>query len=307
MAVSTVKVAIKGQTYDLTYNSTSKKWEGTITAPGTTSFNNNAGHYYPVTVIATDQAGNSTSKDDSDSTLGANLKLAVKETTKPTISITSPSSGAKLTTASPTISFSLRDQAGGSGINIGSLALKIDGGSAIGNTATGMTCTAVTNGYDCTYVCQSALAEGSHTITIGVSDNDGNAASTTSTAFTMDTVPPTLNISAPADGLITNNSSLTVSGTTNDVTSSPVTVTIKLNGTDQGAVTITSGSFSKALTLASGSNTIVVRSTDSAGKYSEITRTVTLDTTPPVISAISVTPNPANAGATLTISVTVSD
>lgn len=307
MAVSTVKAIIKGQTYDLTYNSTSGKYEKTITAPSTTSYNNNSGHYYPVQLQATDDAGNTTTKDDSDATLGANLKLTVKGTTKPTIAITSPSSGAKLTTSSPTISFSLRDEAGGSGIKISSLSLKIDGGSAIGNAATGMTCTAVTNGYDCTYVCQSALAEGAHTITIDIQDNDGNVASETSTTFTVDTVPPTLNISAPADGLITNNASLTVSGTTNDTTSSPVTVTIKLNGTDQGAVTVASGSFSKALTLAVGSNTIVIRSTDSAGKYSEITRTVTLDTTPPAISAVTLTPNPVNSGATFTISVTVSD
>lgn len=307
MAVSTVVVNINGQNYSLTYNGTSGKWEGTITAPTTTSYNKNAGHYYPVTATATDQAGNQTVKSDADETLGASLKLTVKETTKPTISIISPSGGAKLTTASPTITFQLRDEANGSGVEISSLALKIDGGSAIGNAATGMTCNAVTGGYDCTYVCQSALAEGSHTITIDIQDNDSNAATQSTTTFTVDTVPPTLNITAPADGLITNNASLTVSGTTNDATSSPVTVTIKLNGTDQGAVTVTSGSFSKAITSATGSNTIVVRSTDSAGKYSEVTRTVTLDTTPPTISAVTITPNPANAGATLTISVTVSD
>ncbi len=305
MAISTVKVTINGQVYDLTYNSSTGKYEKTITAPSTTSYNVNAGHYYPVQIQATDQAGNTTTKDDSDATIGSSLKLTVKETTKPTVSIISPSSGAKLTTASPTVTFQLRDA--DSGINISSLALKIDGGAAIGNTATGMTCTAVAGGYDCTYVCQSALAEGSHTITIDIADNDGNIATTTSTTFTVDTVPPVLNISNPSDGLITNNASLTVSGTTNDATSSPVTVTIKLNGVDQGAVTVTSGNFSKAITLAQGTNTIVVRSTDSAGKYSEVTRTVTLDTTPPTISAVTVTPNPVNAGATFTISVTVSD
>lgn len=307
MAVKTVKVIINGQTYDLAYNSTSGKYEKTITAPSATSFNINAGHYYPVQVQATDEAGNTTTKDDTDSTLGSSLKLTVKETTKPTITVTSPSSGAKLTTSSPTITFQLRDEAGGSGVKISTLALKIDGGTAIGNAATGMTCTAVTGGYDCSYVCQSALAEGSHTITIDIQDNDGNAASSTSTIFTVDTVPPTLNVSSPADGLITNNLNCTVTGTTNDLTSSPVTVTIKLNGVDQGAVTVTSGSFSKALTLAQGLNTIVIRSTDSAGKYSEVSRTVTLDTTPPTISAVTIAPNPVNSGATFTISVTVSD
>lgn len=307
MAVSTVKVTISGQTYDLTYNSTSGKWEKTIIAPSITSYNVNGGHYYPVSVTATDQAGNSTTKNDTDETLGASLKLVVKEKIKPTVVITSPSTGAKLISANPSIVFKLRDEENGSGININSLALKIDGGSAIGHNATGMTVTQVAGGYDCTYIVQSALSEGSHTITIDVTDNDGNTASTTSTTFTVDTVPPILNLTSPANNLITNNVSLTVSGSTNDATSSPVTVTIKLNGTDQGAVSVTSGNFSKTITLKQGSNTIIVRSTDSAGKYSEITRTVTLDTTAPTISAVTITPNPVDGGATFAILVTVSD
>jgi hypothetical protein len=72
-------------------------------------------------------------------------------------------------------------------------------------------------------------------------------------------------------------------------------------------VSVTSGSFSKALTLGTGLNTIVVRSTDSAGKYSEVTRTITLDTVPPTISAVTITPNPVDAGATFIISATVTD
>lgn len=305
MEVQTVSVVIDGQTYNLTYNGTSGKWEATVTAPSVTSYNKNAGHYYPVQVQAVDQAGNSTTKDDTDGTLGASLKLFVKETVKPTISSLSPSSGAKLTNSSPTITFSLRDA--GSGIKISSLALKIDGGAAIGNGAAGMTCTAVAGGYDCTYVCQSALAEGNHTITVDVQDNDGNTAVQGSTTFTVDTVPPVLNITNPANGLITNNSSLTVSGNTNDATSSPVTVTIKKNGVDQGVVSVVGGNFSKAITLSQGVNTIVIRSTDGAGKYSEITRTVTLDTTPPNITAVTLTPQTTNTGTTFTIQVTVSD
>lgn len=307
MAVQTVKVIINGQTYTLAYNATSLKWETTITAPSITSYNVNAGHYYGVQVQAIDDAGNSTTKDDTDATLGASLKLTVKEKVKPTIAITTPSSGAKLTTASPTIEFTLRDETDGSGISINSLSLKIDAGAAITNMSTGMTCSAVAGDYDCTYVCQSALSEGSHTITINIQDNDANAATATSTTFTVDTVPPTLNITAPANNLITNNATLTIAGSTNDATSSPVTVTIKLNGTDQGVVTVTSGSFSKNVNLADGSNTIVIRSTDSAGKYSEVTRTVTLDTQAPVISAVSVTPNPVDGGQTFVIAVTVSD
>ncbi|WP_461206934.1 Ig-like domain-containing protein [Clostridium sp. DL1XJH146] len=307
MAVQTVKAVINGSTYDLSYNSTSGKWEATITAPAISSYNNNVGHYYPVEIQAADQAGNSTIKDDTDGTLGSKLKLYVKETVKPTISSLSPSSGAKLTNSSPTITFSLRDETNGSGVKISSLVFKIDGGETISNDSAGMVCTSVSNGYDCTYTCQSALSEGGHTITISVQDNDGNLSSTSSTSFTIDTVPPVLNITNPTNGLITNNASLAVSGTTNDVTSSPVTVTIKLNGVDQGTVSVASGNFSKSITLSQGSNTIVIRSTDGSGKYSEITRTVTLDTTPPNITAVTLTPQTTNTGTTFVIQVTVSD
>ena len=52
MAVKTVQAVINGVTTTLTYNSTSKKYEATITAPATSSYNNNDGHYFPVTIKA---------------------------------------------------------------------------------------------------------------------------------------------------------------------------------------------------------------------------------------------------------------
>ena len=78
MAVKTVQTIINGVTTTLTYNSTSKRYEATITAPSTSSYNNNDGHYYPVTVKATDEAGNTTTKNDTDATLGASLSCRSK-------------------------------------------------------------------------------------------------------------------------------------------------------------------------------------------------------------------------------------
>ena len=122
----------------------------------------------------------------------------------------------------------------------------------------------------------------------------------------MDTVPPTLNVTSPADGLITAASSVTVAGTTNDATSSPVVITISLNGTDQGTIPVgTGGTFSKVVTLKEGSNTIIVKAKDAAGKESSVTRTVTLDTSVPKIKAATITPNPVDTGKTMVISVTI--
>ena len=295
MAVKTVQYIFNGQTYNLTYNSKAEKYEATVTAPSKSSYNQ-TDHVLGGTVKATDQAGNVTTVDQTHSTLGASLKLRVKEKVAPVISITAPSEGAYITNTTPTIEFSVTDA--DSGVNSGTIAVTIDG-TAISS----VTKTAITGGYKCTCT-PKALKDGAHTISVTASDNDGNAvASAKTSSFTVDTVPPTLSVTAPTDGLITNKSTVTVTGKTDNATSKPVTVTV--NGT---AVTVgTDGAFSKDVSLANGSNTITIIAKDKAGKTTTVTRTVTLDTVAPVIKSISLTPNPVDCGKTFVIAVEVTD
>ena len=299
MAIKTVKATINGQTYDLTLNSASGKWEATITAPGKTSYNL-AGGYYNVSVEATNEAG---TKGSADASTVDGLKLVVKETVAPVITIVSPTAGAYVANSKQPVVFNITDETGGSGVDISTLVVKQDGTAV---AAANITHTAIANGYSVTYTPSAALSDGSHTVTINCKDHDGNAAAEKSTTYTVDTVPPTLNVTSPADGLITAASSVTVAGTTNDATSSPVVITISLNGTDQGAIPVgTGGTFSKVVTLKKGSNTIVVKAKDAAGKESSVTRTVTLDTSVPKITAATITPNPVDTGKTMVISVTI--
>ena len=298
MAISQVRAQINGTWYTLTAGS-NNTYTATITAPGSTSFTKTGG-YYDVTIEATNTAGTVVTQNAAG--LSA-LKLVVKERVAPVITILSPTSGAAVINNKQPVAFTIVDETGGSGINLSSLVVKQDGTAAAAST---ITSTAITNGYSVTYTPASALSDGSHTVTITVSDNDGNAATAKSTTYKVDTVPPTLNITAPANGLVTNTASLVVRGTTNDTTSSPVTVKITLGGADQGSVTVgTDGAFTKTLTLVSGSNTIVITATDAAGKASTVTRTVTLDTSKPVVKSASITPNPVDAGASMVISVVV--
>lgn len=299
MAIKTVKATINGQTYDLTLNSASGKWEATITAPGKTSYNL-AGGYYNVSVEATNEAG---TKGSADASTVDGLKLVVKETVAPVITIVSPTAGAYVANSKQPVVFNIVDETGGSGVDISTLAVKQDGTAV---AAANITHTAITNGYSVTYTPSAALSDGSHTVTINCKDHDGNSAAEKSTTYTVDTVPPTLNVTSPADGLITAASSVTVAGTTNDATSSPVVITISLNGTDQGTVAVgTGGTFSKVVTLKESSNTIIVKAKDAAGKESSVTRTVTLDTSVPKIKAATITPNPVDTGKTMVISVTI--
>ena len=161
--------------------------------------------------------------------------------------------------------------------------------------------TAITNGYQFVYTPQAVLSNGDHTITINAQDNDGNAATAVTASIKVDTVPPSLNITSPTNGLIKNTKSITLAGTTHDATSSPVTVTAKLNETDVGAITVTNGAFSKALTGIEGNNTLVVTAKDAAGLTTPVTINFKIDTSLPKLRSVSITPNPADASGSIAI------
>lgn len=299
MAIAQVRAQVNGTWHTLTYNEGNGRWEATINAPGATSYNQPGG-YYNVTVEATNTAGTVGTADAS--TLDG-LKFYVEETVAPVITIISPSDGAYVSNAQQPVIFTVVDDAGGSGVDLDSVVVKLDGTAVASST---ITHSAITNGYQFTYTPASAMGDGNHTVAVNASDNDGNAATEKSTTFKVDTVPPTLNVTSPTEGLVTATQTLTVAGTTNDATSSPVTITIKLNNVDQGEVTVQSnGAFSKSVTLTEGANTIVITATDAAGKTSTVTRNVTLDTSTPVIQSASITPNPADTGASVIISVVI--
>jgi len=103
---------------------------------------------------------------------------------------------------------------------------------------------------------------------------DGAVWSIWANRFTADTVPPSLQLFSPVDGLLTNAPSVTVAGSTE-----PGAI-LTINGS---AVTVLGdGTFSAAFTsLADGPYTWVVVATDADGNAKSEARTVTVDTTPP--------------------------
>lgn len=298
--ISTVRAVVNGQTYDLTLNSSTGKYEAVITAPSKSSYPND-GHYYDVALTANDNAGNSVTIDSTHETFGSALQLVVKEKVAPVISIASPSNGSTITSSVPTITVNVTDN--DSGVDVDTFTLKV-GSTTV--TAADCTVSDITNGKRFAYTPKTALADGECVITANVSDNDGNAAAAVSSTITIDTTPPVLDISAPADNIWQNTNKVTVVGVTNDATSSPVTVAIKVNGTDAGAVTVDSnGNFTKEVTLSEGENAIVITATDAAGKASTVTRTVNVNTTLPEFKSVTIIPNPVDAGKTYTITVEV--
>ena len=295
MAVNTVKATLNGQTYNLTYNSSTGAYEATITAPTKSSYNQ-TNHVYGITVVATDTAGNSTTIDSGNATYGAQLKLKVTESTKPVITVTYPTNNAVLTsTDTPTISWKVTDA--DSGVNASTITLKIDGTAV---SSSDITKTNSSGTYTCT--CVKTLSQGAHTLVFEVTDNDGNK-QTSTISIKVDTVPPTLNISSPSGNITTNVTNLTVSGYTNDANSSPVTLTV--NGS---ATTVHSnGYFETTVALTEGSNKITVVAKDASGLTTRVERTVKLDTKAPKFTSVTCTPNPVGVGGQFKISVNVTD
>lgn len=301
MAIRQVRAQVNGTWYTLTLNAQGK-YEATIVAPSITSYNQTGG-YYNVAVEATNDAG--TVGTANANTLDG-LKFYVRERVAPVITILSPSNNSRTTNNKQPVVFNIVDEANGSGINLSSLAVKLDGTAVANGT---ITTTAITNGYTCTYTPASALGNGNHTVSVDVADNDGNIAQTKSTAFIVDTVAPSLNVTSPMDNAIVATQTVMLRGTTNDETSSPVSVNATVNGTDVGTITVASGgTFEKSITLTNeGTNTIVVTATDDSGLSTSQTITVTLNTSIPRVVSAVITPNPADAGATVIITLEVVD
>lgn len=129
------------------------------------------------------------------------------------------------------------------------------------------------------------LAEGQNTISVDASDLAGNKG-TAIVTVNLDTANPQIFVTTPADGLLTRNSRLTVSGTVSE----PLT-SLLVNGQ---AVTVNSLAFTTTVTLSEGANSIVLEAIDRAGNKGAVTFNVTLDSTPPTVPALESLTTPVN-------------
>ncbi len=137
---------------------------------------------------------------------------------------------------------------------------------------------AVTVNPDLSFSTNVILVEGANAITIEATDavsNVGNAALT----LNLDTEPPVITINAPQDGLITNQSAQTITGSLSETT------TLTINGQ---TVTVNPDlTFSTDVTLVEGANSYTFEATDAATNLDAASLTLNLDTVLPVITITS--------------------
>ncbi|MBU0475278.1 MAG: hypothetical protein KKF62_14085 [Bacteroidetes bacterium] len=120
------------------------------------------------------------------------------------------------------------------------------------------------------------LVEGKNNISIVATDTVGNETNLAHVIY-LDSTPPVLTITNPADSTVTNQATIILTGTvdgSNDV--------VIVNG-DTVAVD-QNGDFSKELTLAEAENIINITATDEVGNETSITRLITLSYMPPVLT-----------------------
>ena len=118
------------------------------------------------------------------------------------------------------------------------------------------------------------LVEGVNILT-AVATNAGGVASTATVQVTLDTTPPHITIDSPADGTVTTDATVTVTGLANDVVAGTVNapdVQVTVNGI---AAQVANRTYAAtAVPLGLGSNTIQAAARDRAGNGTTTTVTV---------------------------------
>jgi len=132
----------------------------------------------------------------------------------------------------------------------------------------------------------------------------GNSETTVARSqFTIkDTIPPTLAVSTLSDGSHTNQETLNVAGAASDNSGA---VQVEINGTLTPVAA--DGTFSQAVLLQSGANSITTIAADGANNETADIRTVVLDRTAPALTISSPADNSKTAEAFATVAGTVDE
>jgi hypothetical protein len=156
-------------------------------------------------------------------------------------------------------------------------------------------------GWSATAPTSVTAVAGSNTFYAYAKDAAGNVSAAKSATVTVTIAPAdlTLTVSTLADGSYTNKGTLNVTGTVGGAAS------LTVNG--QAVAVNADGSFSTALTLQAGANTITVIATDNAGTQKTDTRTITYDPTAPVLTVSSPADNSTTTQSFITLTGTISE
>ncbi len=250
----------------------------------------NAGHTddgtYVSTFTATDIAGKTT-------TLARTITI---DTEPPTTTVTSPSSAGWVSTTALSVTGTASD---GTGSGVSQVYVKVDGLYAAASptdhsaedptVANGWTLATGQTSWSSPFTLSSV--EGRKTLWIKADDLIGNVTTPAGAVasrvdFGLDLNPPTLVFTDSVGTLL--SAAFTLAGTTTDTNPAGTpTLAVTVDGEASQAVTVGAGAWTFPVAANTsthandGSHTYVFTATDVAGKTTTLSRTITVDTTPP--------------------------
>jgi hypothetical protein len=195
------------------------------------------------------------------------------DTLPPIITNLQPSDASTTNDSTPLIAADYNDQ---SGIDVGSVLLKVDGidvTSSATVTASGITYT------------PTALTDSVHIVYLEVMDNVGNLAATT-WSFTVDSTPPIITDLQPPDGSLTNENFPMINANYSDSSGIDVSsVSMEVDGVDITLfVTVTGNgvSYIPGISLSDGIHTVNLKVRDIYGNLATAAWSFMVDTSPPI-------------------------
>lgn len=193
------------------------------------------------------------------------------DTTPPVISAVAPQGIVK--SAGATLSATVTDEQS----DVSNVTIALDGGNANAVEVDGGGV-----GLDV-----SGLTPGTHSATVVATSGGGSSTHTWTFTVELDTTPPVISEVAPQG--IVKEASTTISVAVGDEQSDITRVTIDVDGSGARAVSIREGRASRVVSgLTPGTHTVTVTAESAGGTSTHTWKfTVELDTTPPVISAVS--------------------
>jgi Domain of unknown function (DUF4082)/Bacterial Ig-like domain/Bacterial Ig domain len=250
---------------------------------------------HALTAVARDAAGNTATATS------VSVSVNNADTTPPTVALTAPANGATVSGSAVTLSATASDN-----IAVIGVEFKVDGVN-LGGLDT-------VSPYSVTWN-TTTVANGTHTLTAIASDGAGNTTTSTTVTVTVsnaDVTPPTVAMTAPANGATVSGATLAVSATASD-NIGVVGVQFKLDGANLGAE-VTTSPYSvtwNMTTVANGSHTLTAVARDAAANTATATNVIVTvsnaDVTPPTVAMTAPANGATVSGTTLAVSATASD
>ncbi len=280
---STDSVRILGITVNMTRSIGVFSWNGTAYS------NYGSG-------VLTDSNPNATTRGFSLAFLPSNVSF---DFTPPAVSLNSPANNSLLNTSTVGFNFTATD--------IDSAAVNctvfVDNAASASNSST--------QNSTPTVVSVIGISDGNHNWSVSCQDNSSNSGSSPTWSFTVDTTPPAVTLNSPVNALNTSSTSLNFNFTAADNIASTMNCSLFIDGVQNSTNASTSNNTATIFPvsgISQGNHNWSVQCKDTAGNTgNSVTRTFTVDTTPPAVTLNSPVDTFNSSSSTINFNFTAAD